>query len=80
MTTKGSQEQQQGGQKNFQEKELSHSCSTLRFERLFVVTAATVYQESHFCTRLRSERPGTLSISVFTKSLRFEFIAMRDLI
>ena len=29
---------------NFQEKELSHKCSTLTFERLFVAAAATVYQ------------------------------------
>ena len=33
---------------NFQEKELSHKCSTSAFERLFVAAAATVYQEPHF--------------------------------
>ena len=33
---------------NFQEKELSHICSTLVLVRLFVAAAATVYQESHF--------------------------------
>ena len=31
---------------NFQEKELSHKCSTLAFVRL-IAAAATVYQETH---------------------------------
>ena len=34
--------------KDFQEKELSHKCSTLELVRLFVAATATVYQEPHF--------------------------------
>ena len=37
--------QQRMVKNNFQEKELSHKCSTLEF---VVAAAATVYQEPHF--------------------------------
>ena len=40
--------QQRAVKNNFQEKELSHNCSTLVFIWLFVAEAATVYQEPHF--------------------------------
>ena len=47
VTMKGSEE------KTFQEKALSHKCSTLSFARLF---AATVYQEPHFY-RIENQKP-----------------------
>ena len=55
---------QQRGKNNFQEKELSHKCSTLVFVRLFVAAAAT--------------RPGTLAS--LCEYHVFESIATHDLI
>ena len=40
---------------NFQKKYLFHKCSSLAFERVFVAAATTVYQQSHFWKRLRTE-------------------------
>ena len=41
---------------NFQEKELSHGCSTLAFIGVSVAAGATAYQEPHyFWTRLRTK-------------------------
>ena len=47
--------QQRAVKNKFQEKELSHKCSTLVFERFFVAPTATVYRGSHFLTRLRTK-------------------------
>ena len=40
--------QQRAVKNNFEEKELSHKCSTVALVRLFVAAAATVYQEPRF--------------------------------
>ena len=48
VTTKGSLEQ-------FQVEVLFYKCFTLVFTRFSVAVAATVYQEHHFWTRLRTE-------------------------
>ena len=66
-----------GVKNNFQEKELSHKCSTLAFVRLFVATAATVYQEPHFW---RTEGQELLHLCVTIDFCGFESIAMHDLI
>ena len=59
---------------NFQEKELSHKCSTLGRLSDFVATAATVFQLPHFW---RTEGRKLLHLCV-TKN--FESIARHDLI
>ena len=66
--------QQKAINNNFQEKELSHKCSTLVFVRLFVAATATVYQEPHFWTTESQE------LFVFDqKKFAFESIATHDL-
>ena len=61
----------------FQEKELSHNGSILVFEYFFVATAATVCQEFHFCTRLRTEGQE-LAICISVLKFVFESTAALD--
>ena len=67
--------QQRAVKNNFQEKELSHNCSTSGTCKIFFVAAAataTVYQEPH-SGELR--RPGTLASQCDQKFSTFESIA-----
>ena len=49
------------------------------FERLFVAAAATVYQQSHFWTRLRSEGQELFLHFCSDPNFTFESTAMHDL-
>ena len=69
--------QQRVVKNNFQEKELSHRCSTLVLVRLFVAAAATIYQEPH---RWRTEGQELLHLCVTPKKIfTFKSIAGHDL-
>ena len=64
-----------------QGESLSHRCSTLVLKGVFVVVAATVYQEPHFWTKLRTEGQELNVFLFLTKKGIFPFqsIATRDL-